>query len=120
MRCGRAPAVCSPPCLYATQLNFYQFHGYKPPVVLVDVPGYGYAKRSKAIKEAWLEKIGGFLRDRPSRVLRLTMLLLDSRHVHMLQAAAVHNHVFVARPCTHRLRVGPSCPGAGSRRPTGS
>lgn len=71
----------SPNRLAPPQLNFYQFHGYKPPVVLVDVPGYGYAKRSKAIKEAWIEQIGGFLRDRPSRVLRLTMLLLDARCV---------------------------------------
>jgi len=46
--------------------------------VLVDLPGYGYAKISKERKAAWLPLIEGYLRT--SRELRGIVQLLDVRH----------------------------------------
>jgi GTP-binding protein len=43
----------------------------------VDLPGYGYAKVPKAIKENWGEMIAGYLRDRDQ--LKLALMLVDSR-----------------------------------------
>lgn len=44
---------------------------------LVDLPGYGYAKRSKAEKAAWGELIEAYLSSRPT--LRAVVLLVDVR-----------------------------------------
>lgn len=44
---------------------------------LVDLPGYGYAKRSKAEKKAWGELIEAYLSSRPT--LRALVLLVDVR-----------------------------------------
>lgn len=46
-------------------------------LTLVDLPGYGYAKRSKAERKAWAELIDGYLTDRPT--LRMLVLLVDVR-----------------------------------------
>jgi GTP-binding protein len=43
----------------------------------VDLPGYGYAKVSKAVQEQWGSMIEGYLRDR--RALRGVVLLTDVR-----------------------------------------
>jgi GTP-binding protein len=43
----------------------------------VDLPGYGYAKVAKTIRESWGPMIEGYLRDREQ--LRLTLMLVDSR-----------------------------------------
>src|SRR5216110_492365 len=43
----------------------------------VDLPGYGYAKVSKALKENWGAMIEGYLRDRDP--LKLALMLVDSR-----------------------------------------
>lgn len=43
----------------------------------VDLPGYGYAKVSKAVQEQWGPMIEGYLRDR--RALRGVILLTDVR-----------------------------------------
>jgi GTP-binding protein len=64
-----------------------QFFGIKvrpspaaSPVALTfgDLPGYGYAKVSKAERKGWAEMIEGYLRDR--RPLRAVVLIVDSRH----------------------------------------
>jgi len=44
---------------------------------LVDLPGYGYAKRSKAEKAEWAELIEGYLLRRPA--LSLVVALVDAR-----------------------------------------
>ena len=44
---------------------------------LVDLPGYGYAQRSKAERKSWGPLIEGFLRDRPG--LRGAVVILDVR-----------------------------------------
>ncbi|HKK09497.1 MAG TPA: ribosome biogenesis GTP-binding protein YihA/YsxC [Bacteroidales bacterium] len=44
---------------------------------LVDLPGYGYAKRSKKIKDSWDEMISNYLINRKN--LMNTFVLIDSR-----------------------------------------
>lgn len=45
---------------------------------LVDLPGYGYAKVPKKLKESWGPMIEGYLRGREQ--LRLLIALMDARH----------------------------------------
>jgi len=56
------------------QLNFFDLGGR---LVLVDMPGYGYARASKDIKADWQGMMFAYLRGRPT--LRRVLLLLDSR-----------------------------------------
>jgi GTP-binding protein len=56
-------------------LNFFSVDGK---FLLVDLPGYGYAKRAQSDKERWAPLIEHYLSTRPS--LRLVCQLLDSRH----------------------------------------
>jgi GTP-binding protein len=56
------------------QLNFFDLGGR---LVLVDMPGYGYAEASKSVKEAWQGMMFDYLRGRPS--LRRVILLIDAR-----------------------------------------
>lgn len=56
------------------QLNFFDLGGR---LVLVDMPGYGYAQASRDIKADWQGLMFDYLRGRPS--LRRTVLLLDAR-----------------------------------------
>lgn len=60
------------------QINFFLTRfadGFE--TYLVDLPGYGYAKRSKAEKAAWGELIEAYLSSRPT--LRAVVLLVDVR-----------------------------------------
>ncbi len=57
------------------QLNFFNL---ADKLMLVDLPGYGYAKQSKAKIGAWNKLIRDYLRGRPN--LRRVCLLIDSRH----------------------------------------
>ena len=57
------------------QLNFFQLEA--APIVLVDMPGYGYAEAPKAIKRDWQGLMLDYLRGRPN--LRRVFLLLDAR-----------------------------------------
>ena len=43
----------------------------------VDLPGYGFAKVPKSVKETWGAMIEGYLRDRNQ--LKLALMLVDSR-----------------------------------------
>jgi GTP-binding protein len=56
------------------QLNFFDLAGR---LILVDMPGYGYARASKDIKADWQGMMFDYLRGRPT--LRRVILLLDSR-----------------------------------------
>src|SRR6202171_5060444 len=56
------------------QLNFFNL-GCR--LVLVDMPGYGYAQAAKEVKEDWQGLMFEFLRGRPT--LRRVVLLLDAR-----------------------------------------
>lgn len=66
--------VSSTPGKTAT-INFYNIDDT---IYLVDLPGYGYAQRSKAEKEKWGAMMEEYLADRDPLVQ--TILLVDSRH----------------------------------------
>ncbi|MBR5372959.1 MAG: YihA family ribosome biogenesis GTP-binding protein [Oscillospiraceae bacterium] len=55
-------------------VNFYRCDR----VDFVDLPGYGYAKRSKSELTRWQELINGYLQS--DRDLRAVLLLIDMRH----------------------------------------
>jgi GTP-binding protein len=56
------------------QLNFFDLGGR---LILVDMPGYGYARAGKAVKQDWQGLMFDYLRGRAP--LRRVMLLLDAR-----------------------------------------
>lgn len=56
-------------------VNFYNINDV---FTFVDLPGYGYARVSRAEREAWGRMIESYLTDRES--LKETFLLLDMRH----------------------------------------
>ena len=57
------------------ELNFFDVN---EALILVDMPGYGYAKASKADVKAWQAVLKGYLRGRPG--LTRAFVLIDSRH----------------------------------------
>ncbi|MEE9375247.1 MAG: ribosome biogenesis GTP-binding protein YihA/YsxC [Rhizobiaceae bacterium] len=64
------------------ELNFFvqdgEFDAGIPPLALVDMPGYGFAKAPKAAVEAWTKLIFAYLQGRST--LRRVFVLIDSRH----------------------------------------
>jgi GTP-binding protein len=56
------------------QINFFDLGGK---LMLVDLPGYGFAKRSKTESDSWQEMIFSYLRRRAR--LRRVLLLIDAR-----------------------------------------
>ncbi|MCC6746277.1 MAG: YihA family ribosome biogenesis GTP-binding protein [Deltaproteobacteria bacterium] len=60
------------------QLFFYRVTApARPPFVLVDLPGYGYAKAPKSERDAWAPLIEGYIEER--RQLRALLVLCDVR-----------------------------------------
>jgi GTP-binding protein len=57
------------------QINFFDLGGR---LILVDLPGYGYADASKAAIKNWTGLVRRYLQDRAA--LRRVCLLIDSRH----------------------------------------
>src|ERR1700730_11377828 len=57
------------------QINFFALDSR---LMLVDLPGYGYAEASKSAVKAWTRTVQHYLRSRSS--LRRVCLLIDSRH----------------------------------------
>ncbi|MEO1090325.1 MAG: ribosome biogenesis GTP-binding protein YihA/YsxC [Pseudomonadota bacterium] len=57
------------------EVNFFDLGGQ---LILVDLPGYGFAQAPKATVEAWQTLIRQYLRGRPT--LRLACVLVDARH----------------------------------------
>ena len=66
------------------ELNYFVPDGYSgegtdlPPVALVDMPGYGYAKAPKTEVDRWTKLVMDYLRGRVT--LKRVYLLIDSRH----------------------------------------
>ncbi len=58
------------------QINFFILHPHN--IVLVDLPGYGYAKASKKEVAGWNKMMISYLKQRAS--LKRAYLLIDSRH----------------------------------------
>lgn len=56
-------------------INFFDVNGR---IYFADLPGYGYAKVPKKVKQRWGEVMTGYLRMRET--LRLVVQLVDSRH----------------------------------------
>lgn len=83
------------------ELNFFNCAGR---LMLVDMPGYGYAKVSKTERAAWGKLIRSYLKGRPN--LRCAFVLVDSRHglkesdleiMAMLDEAAVSYRVVLTK-----------------------
>lgn len=83
------------------ELNFFNCADR---LMLVDMPGYGYAKVSKTEREAWGKLIRAYLKGRPN--LRCAFVLVDSRHglkendleiMAMLDEAAVSYRVVLTK-----------------------
>ncbi|MFN7025699.1 MAG: ribosome biogenesis GTP-binding protein YihA/YsxC [Pseudorhizobium sp.] len=66
------------------ELNYFVPEGYSgeggnlPPMALVDMPGYGYAKAPKENVDAWTKLVFDYLRGRST--LKRVYVLIDSRH----------------------------------------
>ncbi len=66
------------------ELNYFVPDGYSgeagdlPPMALVDMPGYGYAKAPKDNVDAWTKLVFDYLRGRAT--LKRVYVLIDSRH----------------------------------------
>jgi GTP-binding protein len=80
------------------------FFGGPPRLVLVDLPGYGYAAASKVKVAAWTALIHAYLRGRANLVR--VYLLIDARHgikatdeavLDTLQAAAVSHQIVLTK-----------------------
>jgi GTP-binding protein len=57
------------------ELNFFEVAGR---LMVVDMPGYGYAKAAKSDVKQWQAALRGYLRGRPG--LTRVFVLIDSRH----------------------------------------
>ena len=66
------------------QVNFFEL---EQRLMLVDLPGYGYAKAPKGVVKAWTGLAEAYLKGRPG--LRRAALLIDARRGFMASDAAV-------------------------------
>lgn len=106
------------------ELNYFVPDGYagtdddRPPLALVDMPGYGFAKAPKAQVDAWTTLVFDYLRGRVT--LKRVYLLVDARHgikpideqvMELLDKAAVSYQVVLTKtdkikpPAVERLRA---------------
>lgn len=66
------------------ELNYFVPDGFSgegdelPPIAIVDMPGYGFAKAPKTLVEKWTRLIFSYLRGRST--LRRVFILIDARH----------------------------------------
>ncbi|MGB5950593.1 MAG: ribosome biogenesis GTP-binding protein YihA/YsxC [Parvibaculum sp.] len=94
------------------QLNFFELGpAGKAALMLVDLPGYGYARETKSTVAAWTRLVVDYLRGRAS--LRRVLLLIDSRHglkdsdrsiMALLDEAAVSYQIVLTK--TDKLKPG--------------
>jgi len=92
------------------ELNYFVPEGYSgeagdlPPMALVDMPGYGFAKAPKAQVDAWTKLVFDYLRGRVT--LKRVYLLIDARHgikkideevMDLLDSAAVSYQVVLTK-----------------------
>jgi len=87
------------------QLNFFALGPEAAPrLMLVDLPGYGYAKAARKSVQAWTKLIHAYLRGRPN--LRRLCLLVDARHgvkpndeeiMNILDAAALSYQIVLTK-----------------------
>ncbi|HZQ01158.1 MAG TPA: ribosome biogenesis GTP-binding protein YihA/YsxC [Reyranella sp.] len=60
---------------HTRQINFFDLGNQ---LLLVDLPGYGFAQVSRSTKETWQDLASAYLRGRPT--LKRVCLLIDARH----------------------------------------
>ena len=76
-------------------INFYSVvldnEGVRAEYRIVDLPGYGYAKVSKAMSDSWGEMIETYLADRPN--LAKVALLVDARHEPTAQDVQMYEYM---------------------------
>jgi GTP-binding protein len=60
---------------HTRQINFFNLADR---LMLVDLPGYGFAQVSRSMKETWQDLASAYLRGRPT--LKRVCLLIDARH----------------------------------------
>ena len=88
------------------ELNYFipDSDGAEPPLAVVDMPGYGFAKAPKKQVEAWTRLIFSYLRGRST--LRRVFVLIDARHgikendlevLDMLDTAAVSYQIVLTK-----------------------
>lgn len=58
-------------------LNFFLVNEKTENMYFVDLPGYGYAKVAKSVRDTWGEMVEGYLSGREQ--LKLTLMLVDCR-----------------------------------------
>jgi GTP-binding protein len=90
-------------------LNFFSLGGR---LILVDLPGYGYARAAKTDIARWTQLTRGYLKGRPQ--LRRVCLLIDARHgikssdrqvMEELDAAAVSYQIVLTK--ADKMKPGP-------------
>lgn len=88
------------------ELNFFapNVGETPPPIAIVDMPGYGFAKAPKEKVDAWTRLIRDYLRGRPT--LKRVFLLIDARHgikpidtelMNLLDSAAVSYQIVLTK-----------------------
>ena len=106
------------------ELNFFVPDGFSgeaddlPPLAIVDMPGYGFAKAPKAQVEQWTKLVFDYLRGRTT--LKRVFLLIDARHgikkndgdvMDLLDKAAMSYQIVLTKtdkikpPAVERLRA---------------
>jgi len=96
VRCSSTPGC-------TRSINFFEAKARDGAVFhLVDLPGYGYAKRSKAERNVWARLIEGYLAQR--QWLRAVTLLIDARRG-FGEADRMLASFVAARPATDRPEV---------------
>lgn len=74
-------------------INFFRVD--QPPIYLVDLPGYGYAKVSEKIRRQWERMVSAYLEDRAQ--LSLCLFLLDARHPPSAGDRILHSYLTTRR-----------------------
>ena len=69
----------------------YRWNEEEYPLRYVDLPGFGYAKVSKSLKEVWQKNLVEFIQNRVS--IRLFIHLRDARHPHTQIDEDVTNYI---------------------------
>ncbi len=78
--------------------------GEKLQAVLVDLPGFGYARVSKSIKHDWEKNLTDFISKR--RQIKIFIHLVDARHPELEIDHSVHAYLEqICTPDQHILRV---------------
>ena len=90
---GLAKSSSTPGKTRAINLFDLEFdaNGVRSKATLIDLPGFGYAKVSKAEQASWAEKLHEFILKRTS--IKLFLALKDSRHYDLEIDASIYDYL---------------------------